>query len=128
MNMVYQSPPIGQEISCSMKGISEEFLLKPEKVESLLKKILIREKFEILKSVHYVFNPKGFTIMFLLAEFHVAIHTYPEYNSLYFNMYTCRGPQDAENTFNFLKEKINPEKIIFYKKNKLPVRFSLKNH
>lgn len=120
--MFYKSSPVGHEISCSMNGISKEFLLKPKKIEILLKEILIKEKFEILDSINYIFKPAGFTILILLAESHLAIHTYPEYNSLYFNMYSCRGPRDSENTFKFLKRKIKPKKIIFYKENKIFVK------
>ena len=119
---IYQSPPIGQEISCVMKGIEKEFLLDVERLKLILKEILIKENFEIIKSSSHNFDPQGFTLFFLLGESHLAIHTYPEYNSLYFNLYSCRGPNDAENIFNFLKEKLKPKKILFLKKNEISVR------
>lgn len=118
---IYQSPLIGQEISCVMRGIEKEFLLGVERLKLILKKRLIKENFEIIKFSSHNFIPQGFTLFFLLGESHLAIHTYPEYNSLYFNLYSCRGPNDAEDTFNFLKEKMKPKEILFLKKNEIPV-------
>lgn len=119
--MVYKSPEIGQEITCVMK-ISRELLLDSEKLKSIFNKTLKEHNFSILKTTFYSFEPQGFTAIFLLSESHLAVHTYPEHNSLYFNLYSCRGPDDAEKTFNSVKEKLSPEKILFLKKEKVPVR------
>jgi S-adenosylmethionine decarboxylase len=35
------------------------------------------------------FDPFGFTAIYLLAESHVSVHTYPERNSLFFDAFTC---------------------------------------
>lgn len=35
------------------------------------------------------FEPTGMTALFLLAESHVSIHTYPEQRSLFFDAFTC---------------------------------------
>ncbi|MFH1787334.1 MAG: S-adenosylmethionine decarboxylase [archaeon] len=119
---IHQSPPFGQEISCVMKKINSEFLLDCEKLSVLLKSILIKENFGILNFVSHNFEPKGFTIIALLSESHLAIHTYPEYNSIYFNMYSCRGPKDAKPTFDFLKNKLQPKEILFYEEKEIPVQ------
>jgi S-adenosylmethionine decarboxylase proenzyme len=111
----YKSPPVGQEISCVMQGIKKDILLENNLLIELIKKILKKENFEILDFSSHDFEPHGFTALVLLSESHLAIHTYPEYSSLYFNMYSCRGPKDSENTFNELKKKLNPEKILFMK-------------
>lgn len=35
------------------------------------------------------FEPNGMTAMFLLAESHVAVHTYPDARSLFLDAFTC---------------------------------------
>lgn len=45
------------------------------------------------------FEPQGLSVVMLLSESHVSVHTYPEYNSLFFDAFTCG-------------EKCNPEMII----------------
>ena len=119
---VYQSPPIGQEISCVMHGIKKEFLLDNNLFESVLKEELQKDSFNVMNFVSYSFVPKGYTALALLSDSHLAIHTYPEHDTVYFNMYSCRGPKDSEKTFNFIKEKLKPASILFLKKDEVKVK------
>ncbi|MFQ5662005.1 MAG: adenosylmethionine decarboxylase [Candidatus Paceibacteria bacterium] len=111
--MSYKSPDTGNEISCIMHGISDNLLKDTKKLEEKLLDALRVDKFNVLDKVSHVFTPQGFTIAILLAESHVAVHTYPEYNSLYFNLYSCRGEKDGEKTYELLKEYLKPESVDF---------------
>ena len=117
----HQSPPIGQEISCVMKGISPRLIRENKKIKQFLLEALNQCNFKIIGTIFHEFQPQGMTLMFLLSESHAAIHTYPEYNALYFSLYTCRAPNDAEKTFNLLKEKINPKQFLFLNNNQIPL-------
>jgi len=121
----FQSPAIGQEISCVMTKIDGSLLSDNKKLNLVLKNILKEEKFGILANTMHEFSPHGCTIFFLLSESHLAIHTYPEHNSLYFSLYSCRGPKDAEASFNKFKKILSPKEILFFKKQK--VRVAVKN-
>jgi len=118
----YKSPPVGQEISCVMHGIKKDFLLNNNLFESLLKEALQKDKFNVLNFVSHSFTPKGYTAVALLSDSHLAIHTYPEHDTVYFNMYSCRGPKDSEKTFNFIKEKLKPVSILFFKNEEVRVK------
>jgi len=109
----YQSPFVGNEISCVMHGIDEGILNNSSELESALLEALNEDKFTILKKASHSFQPKGFTLMVLLAESHVSIHTYPEYHSLYFGLYSCRGRGDGRKTFEIFKEKVKPASVDF---------------
>ncbi len=124
--MIFKSPPVGQEISCVMQGIPE-VMFSGTQLESELEKFLLKNEFTILEPVRKDFCPQGYTLFLPLAESHVAIHTYPEYNSIYFNMYSCRGSRDAKPTFEFVKEMFRPKRILFYREDKIPVTLSSKN-
>ncbi|MEK6917324.1 MAG: adenosylmethionine decarboxylase [Nanoarchaeota archaeon] len=119
--MTHISPPIGQEISCVMKEVDSIYLKRKNVLNQFVADILKQEKFNVLKTLAYQFEPQGFTTLILLSESHVAIHTYPEYNALYFSVYSCRGPNDAERTFQLLKEKLAPKEITFLNCNKIPL-------
>jgi S-adenosylmethionine decarboxylase len=104
---------MGNEISCVMHGIDQEILNNSSRLEATLLQALSEDKFTILeKTVHY-FEPKGFTLIILLAESHVSIHTYPEYHSLYFGLYSCRGEGDGIKTYEIFKEKVRPKLVDF---------------
>ncbi len=121
MKHTYQSPPIGQEISCVMKGIDNSLLKNNKQLKKILLEALKKCNFKVLESVYHDFIPHGFTIMSLLSESHAAIHSYPEHNAIYFSLYSCRGPNDAEKTFKIIRKKLKPKKIIFFKNNQVPL-------
>jgi len=122
--MAYKSSPVGNEISCVFYGLNPELLNNYKKLENILVKALKKDKFTILKKVSYVFNPQGFTLVILLAESHTSIHTYPEYNSLCFYLYSCRGKEDGIKTFKEIKKALRPKQINF---NQRSVIVSLEN-
>lgn len=45
--------------------------------------------FQVLSSAAAQFQPYGYTIVFLLAESHFAIHTFPEQGKSYINLASC---------------------------------------
>lgn len=110
------SSPVGNEISCVMHGVDSKVLNNFKEIKSALKNALKNEKFTIVDEVSHIFSPYGFSILFLLAESHASIHTYPEYNSMTFHIYSCRGPKDGKKTFEKLKEKLKPKKIDFHER------------
>lgn len=42
---------------------------------------------------HAMFDPFGYTAMFLLSESHLAIHTFPERGKTYIELTSCVEPQ-----------------------------------
>ncbi|MDP6388009.1 MAG: adenosylmethionine decarboxylase [Candidatus Pacebacteria bacterium] len=111
--MSYKSSQVGNEILCVMHGISDKKLSDTKNLEEKLLKALRTDKFTVLKKVSHTFTPQGHTIAILLAESHVAVHTYPEYNSLYFNLYSCRGEHDGQISFDLFKKYLKPSSIDF---------------
>lgn len=109
--MTYQSSPVGNEISCVMHGLSADKLNDTNQLEKILLDALKKDNFNIIKKMSHSFKPQGYTITVLLAESHTAIHTYPEFSSLYFNLYSCRGRNDGRKTLEYLKKVLNPSYI-----------------
>ena len=114
--MKYQSPVVGNEISCVMHGIDAKILSDHKKLEDALLRALNEDRFTILEKASHVFNPHGYTLVILLAESHVSVHTYPEYNSLYFSLYSCRGEGDGIKTYEIFKEMVKPVSVDFYQR------------
>lgn len=111
--MDYVSSPVGNEISCVMYDVDSGILNDNEALEHLLLDALKKDNFRILDKRSHRFQPQGYTIVVLIAESHVALHTYPEYNSLFFYLYSCRGPQDGRKTYEFLRKRLRPSSVEF---------------
>lgn len=85
--------------------LNDKFLLN-----EMLKNICNTYDFEVLNIVDYSFQPFGCTILFLLSESHMSIHTFPEKNHLSFDIYTCREYNDDKEynqIFNYLIESLD---------------------
>lgn len=61
----------------------------PEYLKIEFKKILEKSGFKIIDNIEYYFTPFGYTALFLLAESHFAIHTFPEENKTYIELSSC---------------------------------------
>lgn len=100
-----------------MYGLDESFLNDSEKLENLLVEAAGQENFKILDKISHVFDPHGYSAVLLIQESHIAIHTYPEYKSLVFNLYSCRGPKDGLKACEYLKNALKPARIEFRQSN-----------
>ncbi len=119
--MDYKSPPVGNEISCGFHGIRNDIINDKDFLKNNLEKILKEDNFGIRKILMDQFETGGFSLMITLEESHVAIHTYPEKNYMYFSIYSCRGPEDARKVYKSFKEMINPKKISSYTDKRIPI-------
>ena len=117
--MVYKSPELGQQMSVMVYSVDEKFFQDNSHLEKIVKDALLNHKFTLLNFNLEPF-PKGCTILATLSESHFALHTYQEYSSIYLNMYSCRGPKDAEQIINYVSKQLNSKDIVVIEKNKVP--------
>jgi len=66
-----------------IKG-SEEHVIKPK-----IGQLLEESGFTILNYVDHRFEPQGYTGLWLLAESHCALHTFPEEKKSYLELSSC---------------------------------------
>ena len=101
----------GKHMICDIYDIKNTNLLNNKfLLSTLLKNICSIYGFQILKEVDYSFEPIGCTILFLLSESHISIHTFPEKNHISFDIYTCRhynNNSEYIEIFNFLINQLN---------------------
>ena len=85
----------GKHMIRDFKGIKNNGLLNNmDQLNVMLKQICIDNEFQILNEIQYKFEPIGCSILFLLSESHLSIHTFPEKNHMSFDIYTCRQYKD----------------------------------
>ena len=100
----------GKHMICDFKCIKNLGLLNDcKKINLLLKSICKENDFQVLNEVEYKFEPIGCSILFLLSESHISIHTFPEKNHMSFDIYTCRQYSDNKvynKIYNFLIDKL----------------------
>lgn len=76
----------------------------PQKVTGIMEHLLKASGFLVLDKVEHTFKPDGYTAVWILAESHLAVHSFPEENKTYIEISSCN--QDKNNTFVRLLEKL----------------------
>jgi len=103
----------GKHMVCDFKGIKNINLLNNcDELMNMLDEICIENDFQILGKLEHKFDPIGCSIIFLLSESHISIHTFPEKNHMSFDMYTCRQYENNaiyNNIYNGLLGKLEAE-------------------
>jgi len=81
----------GKHLICDIKNIKNKTLMNNlEQLQTLMNDICAKYDYSILKINAHRFEPHGFSILYLLSESHMSIHTFPEQNYIAFDLYTCR--------------------------------------
>jgi len=65
----------------------------------------------VLETSDFIFEPDGMTMVLLLSESHASIHTYPEHDACFIDLFTCGTTCSAEKFSAVLKEYLSPTEI-----------------
>ncbi len=87
----------------------------PKKIREILIEAVKKANNTPLEVVIHKFEPQGVTGIVLLAESHIAIHTWPEFNYVALDIYTCGDKANPLKALEFLKEKFQPKRFEFKK-------------
>jgi S-adenosylmethionine decarboxylase len=91
-----------------------KFIQKIENKKTL-KEILFKTVKEAnatpLKCLVYKFSPQGITGIILLAESHIAIHSWPEINYVAIDVFTCGEKSFPHKAIDYLKKILEPQGI-----------------
>jgi len=60
-----------------------------EKLKTNLELFLRESNYTVLNFIEHLFEPQGFTAIWLLAESHLAVHTFPEDGKTYIELSGC---------------------------------------
>ena len=75
--------------------------VNPGELEPMCQRRLLASGFGVMGFIEHHFEPQGWTGLWLLAESHLAVHTFPEENRTYIELSSCN-----ENSYNQFKAKM----------------------
>jgi S-adenosylmethionine decarboxylase len=104
----------GSHMICDIKDIKNQTLLNDlQQLKALLDHICEKYEYRILQKTEHQFEPQGCTILYLLSESHISIHTFPEKNYIALDIYTCRNYSDDttyQEIYTFLVETLDAKR------------------
>jgi len=87
--MLTPYPSMGNHLVLDFNNVTAIDLDDYENLDRQIRDILAFTHVAILESTHKKFQPQGVTILFLLAESHFSIHTWPEHRCCAIDFYHC---------------------------------------
>jgi S-adenosylmethionine decarboxylase proenzyme len=85
----------GKHLVCDIKDIQNKNALgNKEMLIHLLDSICVKYNFTILGKLEHEFEPEGISLVYLLSESHLTIHTFPEKSYIALDLYSCRVYKD----------------------------------
>ena len=82
-----------------------------ELIKNKLIELVEKLNFNIVEAFFHKFSPYGLSGVIIISESHVAIHTYPEYEYVSIDIYTCNPNIDLKYIINDVVNIFKPKKI-----------------
>lgn len=94
-----------------IQGVNSQILNNPD--------LLMRSALQIAKDLNltvvntfiHKFKPHGLSLVIVISQSHIAIHTWPEYGYLHIDILTCSEHAQLTKLEEALKKVFNPQKI-----------------
>lgn len=106
---MYELEALGKALTVEFYNCDRKILNDVHLVEELLKEAALEAKATIVESVFHLFNPHGVSGVVVIAESHLAIHTWPEYGYAAIDIFTCGSAIDPWVACHYLKDKFQAE-------------------
>ena len=109
--MIDQSTPIIKHYVALVKA--NPFENSIEKFEESAESIISDLDLNIVKKFSHLFAPQGITLIYILSESHLVIHTWPEFGIFHVDIVTCslRTEKEFENSLKYAFIDYNPSSI-----------------
>ena len=100
---------VGKHIIAELYGVPKELISNEGAVREIVEEVVKKAELTKVGSVYKQFNPHGVTGVVLIAESHVSIHTWPEYELVNLDIFTCGDSSKAQKAFEMFLEKFKPK-------------------
>ncbi len=89
-------PFAGRHVLAELTGVDPDLLDDEPALTTAMGVALTEAGATVLRVVANRFEPHGVTVLAMLAESHASLHTWPEHNSAFLDVFTCGGSADPE--------------------------------
>ena len=97
---------IAQYYDCDHAALSDVAQLS-----AAMKQATLASGARLLGTADYTFEGNGYTMVLLLSESHASIHTYPEYNACFVDLFTCGQKCSAAKFDAALRDYLKPKRV-----------------
>lgn len=97
---------LGQHLLAEFYKCTNETLDDENLISDIMTKAVEISKATIIRPFFHKFSPQGVSGIIVIAESHLAIHTWPEHNYAAVDLFSC-GDFDFTGALKYIKDKLN---------------------
>ena len=101
----------GRHLILDLYDCDPEILNDYEGLEQIMLAGLSLSKATVLRVIGEHFEPKGVTLLALLAESHCSIHTWPEIGYAAVDLYTCGDTTNTHKAAQFIGDSLKAKTV-----------------
>lgn len=109
---------LGYHVMLELFDCDREILNDVNKIEEHMIYAAKKAGATIISSSFHHFSPQGVSGVVVIAESHLAIHTWPEYGYAAVDVFTCGHTVDTFTAYRYLKEKFGAQIVKSYDMNR----------
>ena len=99
---------IGDYYHCKL---DEKIMNSPEFMIKVAKEAVNYSKSTIVEYIDHKFEPHGYTLLMVLADSSLVLHTWPEEKFICVEIFTCTKESTPIKGLKYLKEKFKPKEL-----------------
>ena len=98
---------LGRHLLVEYHGCDPEILNDLERVKKFMLEAASESGATVLDASFHYFTPQGVSGVVVIAESHLAIHTWPEYGYAAVDIFTCGNVVDPWKAFHYLRSTLD---------------------
>jgi S-adenosylmethionine decarboxylase len=102
---------LGRQIQCEFYGCNHDLLNDQVRLRDILLEGTRLSGATILSDTVHTFSPHGVSAVIVIAESHVAMHTWPEHGYAAVDIFTCGQTIDPWVIQKYVEQELQPGKV-----------------
>lgn len=121
---------LGRHLMVELFNCDSKVLNDVHKVETIMVDAAKHAHARIVDVVFHTFNPHGISGVIVIAESHLAIHTWPEFGFASIDIYTCGTEINPWRAYHYMVKKFKAKSMtaVEMKRGMLPIPARLLKH
>lgn len=108
-----QLAALGKHVLIELNDCNKDLINDIEYLRMTLSEVARQIGATVIKDTFYQFTPQGVSGVVLIAESHISVHTWPEYNYAAVDVFTCGDVIKPRNAVKLLAEKLKSKSTTF---------------
>mgnify|MGYP001626161612 CR=1 FL=1 len=108
--MIKEPRVVGKHVFGDLYGCDPDLLSDPVFLENIVKEASVIGNMNLLEIKSWKIG-LGVSVIGIVLESHISIHTWPEYQYATVDVYSCGAHTDPERAFDFIVKALKAEKV-----------------